>query len=180
MEEEWRQISGYEGLYEVSNLGNVRSYHNFGNGLRTKPKPVKPSIDRYGYQFLTLCKDTKHKKYTVHKLVASAFLENPNELPQIDHVNGIKTDNRAENLEYVSARENTIRSVFLGLKPHGEKHKLHKLSQKNVDDIRELYSSGKYSQRKLSEMFGVSGCTIGRILRNETWRELRCSRLNLL
>ena len=168
--EEWKQIAGYEGMYDVSNKGRVRSYHKFGNGRRDEPKPLKPHLNRYGYPEVTLCKETTHKQCVIHRLVAGAFLGNPDGLPQIDHINGIKTDNRVENLEYVTPRENTIRAAKLGLKPSGEKHGMHKLTRENVEEMRRLYESGYYSQRELGKMFGVSHTVVGDIVRYKTWR----------
>ena len=167
--EEWKPIAGYEGLYEVSNLGNVRSYQNFGYGLKKDPKMITPTINKYGYLGITLCKNTKHRYKTIHRLVAETFIKNDDRSLQIDHINGVKTDNRVFNLEWVTPKENTLRSVKLGLKPCGEKHGNSKLKQKEVEIIRELYKTGKHSQRKLGAFFGVSHWTIGQIVNNKMW-----------
>lgn len=167
--EVWKPIAGYEGLYEVSNLGNVRSYQNFGFGLRKEPKMIKPSINSYGYLGLTLCKNTKHRYKTIHRIVAETFIKTEGAGLQIDHINGIKTDNRVTNLEWVTPKENTLRSVRLGLKPRGEKHGNSKLKQKEVETIRALYKTGKHTQRQLGAIFGVSHSVVGKIVRNEAW-----------
>ena len=165
----WLPVPGYEGLYDVSNFGRVRSYHNFGFKRREIPKMITPSKERYGYLQLTLCNNAVHKQIKVHQIVAMAFLPpNPGGM-QIDHINGIKTDNRAENLEWVTPKENTLRSVEMGLKPRGERHGNHKLTQSQVNEIRSLYKTGDYSHRKLGKMFGVSHAVIGDIIRNKTW-----------
>ena len=103
MMEEWKSIDGFEGFYEVSNFGNVRSlnYHNWGI-----VKNLTPTIDRYGYERVCLCKNGKQFNRLVHRMVATAFIGNPDNLPQINHLNEIKTDNRAENLEWCSAKDN--------------------------------------------------------------------------
>lgn len=167
--EEWKPIAGYEGLYEVSNMGKVRSYQNFGNGLRKEPKVIKPSVNSYGYLCITLCKNRTHKNKSIHRIVAETFIKTDDMGLQIDHVNGIKTDNRVSNLEWVTPKENTLRSVMLGLKPRGEKHGNSKLKQKEVETIRELYKAGKHTQRQLGAIFGVCHSVIGDIVRNETW-----------
>ena len=97
--EEWRDIKGYEGKYMVSNLGRVKSlnYNNTG-----KEGIMKPHDNGYGYLFVVLCKDGKDKKYRINRLVAQAFLENPDNLPEVNHKDEDKTNNCVENLEWCS------------------------------------------------------------------------------
>jgi hypothetical protein len=97
MEEEWRVIENYEN-YSVSNKGNVR---NDKTGL-----PLKGYYDRDKYLLVTLCKENKKTKYKIHRLVGFAFLENPDNLEQIDHINRIPNDNRVENLRWCSQENN--------------------------------------------------------------------------
>lgn len=89
--EEWRDIEGYEGLYQVSNEGRVRSlnYH-----LTKKSKDLKQFLTPKGYLTVTLCDKQKMKTYSVHRLVAKAFIPNPNNLLEVNHKNEDKTDNR--------------------------------------------------------------------------------------
>lgn len=100
----WKPVIGYEGLYEISNLGRVKSF------LRKKQKLMKLTPNaKTGYFMVTLRKDNFGWPHTVHSLVARMFIgEKPNGYV-IDHRNGVKTDNRIENLEYVTRRENSIR-----------------------------------------------------------------------
>ena len=111
--EVWRPIKGYEGMYEVSNLGNVRSLDryvmlgNHGNQYcLLKGKPMKPHPNSRGYVKTELWKNGQGKLHLVHRLVAEAFISNPNNLPCIDHINTIKTDNRVENLRWCTNKEN--------------------------------------------------------------------------
>lgn len=94
----WKPVKGFEDYYLVSNLGQVFS-------LR-KDKMLKPGIDRYGYEKVTLCSHGRHHTTTIHRLVAIAFIENPNNYPTVNHINEIKTDNRAVNLEWSSIAAN--------------------------------------------------------------------------
>lgn len=96
----WATIKGYEGLYEVSNYGNVRSL-KYG-----KIKYLKPSNNGNGYNQVILCKNGKTKQFTVHRLVANAFIENPLNLPQINHKDENKLNNKVENLEWCDSRHN--------------------------------------------------------------------------
>ena len=106
----WKPIKGFEGLYEVSNMGNVRSLDrhviNDNQYRLLKGKPKKPCLTSDGYLITNLSKNGQVKTYFVHRLVAEAFIPNPNVLPFIDHINTIKTDNRVENLRWCTQKEN--------------------------------------------------------------------------
>lgn len=107
MKEIWKDIKGYEGLYQVSNLGNVRSVDrvvNYKDGRKRlwKGRILKPKKDRYGYLLCDLCKKSKVKTITIHRLVAETFLPNPNNLPEINHKDENKDNNCVSNLEFCS------------------------------------------------------------------------------
>ena len=104
MEEIWKDIKDYEGIYQVSNKGRVKS---LGNDRKRKEKILKPVKNGKGYLRVMLSKKGKIKGWLVHRLVGDAFITNPFNLPQINHINEIKEDNRVENLEYCDARYNT-------------------------------------------------------------------------
>ena len=119
--EEWRDIRGFEGLYQVSNLGRVRSLDRIIK--REHPyirigKIMKTSINRYGYIRVSLTKkDGKRKYYEVHRLVALHFVHGYKHDLVVNHINEIKTDNRAENLEWCTHQYNSQHAVDLGLTP---------------------------------------------------------------
>lgn len=98
MAEQWRDIPGYEGAYQVSDLGRVRN--------RKRRRLLRPNSKKTKYLQVTLSKNNVPKFCSIHRLVAIAFLPNPLGLPQVNHKNGIKWDNRLENLEWISASEN--------------------------------------------------------------------------
>lgn len=99
----FKDIEGYEGLYQISNLGNVKSL-NYG---RTgKEKILKPVKNKYGYLCVGLHKQEKLKTFNIHRLVAKVFIENPNNLPQVNHKDEDKTNNAVENLEFCTREYN--------------------------------------------------------------------------
>ena len=103
MIEIWRDVKDFIGLYQVSNLGRVKrliSYHC------KKERILKPRKGKHGYLYVILCKDGKTKTKTIHRLVAEAFLDNPNNLPEVNHLSEDKTDNRVENLCWSSKIDN--------------------------------------------------------------------------
>lgn len=107
----WKPVVGYEGLYEVSNLGRVRSLDRYAKqpkgGLRLiKGRILNQYINRCGYLFVSLSKNGKVKKITIHRLVAQAFIPNPDNLPEVNHKDECKTNNRADNLEYCTRKYN--------------------------------------------------------------------------
>ena len=110
MTEIWLPIEGYENLYEVSNLGRVRSLERTvirknGVKLKVSGKILKPRVNK-GYLFVTLCKNGIGRNCYLHRLVSTAFIPNPNNLPQVNHLSEDKLNNSVENLEWCSAKEN--------------------------------------------------------------------------
>lgn len=111
MNEIWKEIPGYEGYFEVSNLGNFRSKDRkvpYRNGqMRNYPgKPLKTELTRDGYTRITLMKDAIKKRYMCHRLVALAFIPNPNNLEQVNHKDGVRNNNCVDNLEWCTNTEN--------------------------------------------------------------------------
>ena len=117
----WKDVKGYEGLYQVSNLGNVKSLVGW-NGKRyiererILKKTVHLACGNYYREIVRLTKDMKGKNFKVHRLVAEAFLPNPNNLPQVNHIDGNTFNNNVNNLEWCTNRENIIHAYETGLK----------------------------------------------------------------
>lgn len=103
MKEIWKPVKGYEERYEISNYGNVASLRYARGGNR---RLLKQSVNTWGYLQVTLSKDKTKNNKTVHRLVAETFVENPNNLPQINHIDEDKWNNRADNLEWCDSAHN--------------------------------------------------------------------------
>ena len=106
-EEIWRPVVGYEGLYEVSNTGRVRSLDRYVRRNYFKKGRILKLNDRRGYLFVELCLNNKTKNFSVHRLVAQAFIPNPDNLPQVNHIDEDKLNNRVENLEWCDSKYNS-------------------------------------------------------------------------
>lgn len=158
--EQWRPVPGYEHGYEVSDHGNVRS-------LFRSRRLLKPASDRYGYRRVMLYGEDGRtpKGHTVHRLVASAFLENPSGLPWVNHINGQKADNRASNLEWCDRAGNVRHAVQSGLaKPlKGETNPAAVFSDRERHVISRLAQIG-FSQKAIAEMFDTNQGAISRIV----------------
>lgn len=106
MEKEiWKDVKNYEGLYQCSNLGRIKSLGN-GKSGNSKERILKQEKNKYGYYQIRLCKDGKRKMYFVHRLVCSAFLPNPQNLPFVNHIDENPSNNTIENLEFCTAKYN--------------------------------------------------------------------------
>lgn len=169
MEEIWKDIPGYEGLYQASNLGRVRNM-KFGRKrlLRTK-------VSKKGYVDVCLSKSNVVKTHRLHKIVTLTFLGQRPEGLEVNHIDGDKKNNCIDNLEYVTRSENELHAFkFLGKKAvppvfYGEDHPSHKLSQEKVNEIRILHQSGWFSASRLGRMYKVSKTAILNIVKNKAW-----------
>lgn len=144
----WVKIPSFEN-YEASNLGNIRT-HNWKNSGQTRV--LKPAKCAKGYLKTVL----SGKGIKVHRIIAKTFIPNPDNKPQINHINGIKDDNRAENLEWVTNRENVIHSYKLGLQVPKSGNDFHrtKHSDELVLEIHEAWKKGA-SKRALARLYKV-------------------------
>lgn len=177
MEEIWKPIPNYE-RYLASNLGRIKTlektrYTHKGNIARIYPEKIMlfHSNDR-GYLQVSLSNHNGKKCLRVNRLIAMAFLENENNLPQVNHINGIKTDNKVDNLEWCDQAFNNKHARDMGLnKNFGNTHHQSKLKEADVTEIRRLFSEGK-TQKELSLSYSVTIAQISNIVNRKLWKNI--------
>ena len=175
--EVWKKIVGFEN-YEVSNLGRIKSLSKkikCVNGFRISKEKMLKNNTSGSYNRVQMGKDSKH--LSIHRLVALTFIENPLNKPCVNHINGIKKDNRVENLEWVTYSENTKHAYNILNVPkekinkinfkRGNEQHLSKLNNKQVKEIRFKYSKGLGVI--LGKEYNVSQTTILNIINNKIW-----------
>ena len=141
MEDEiWVDIKGYEGLYQVSNKGRVKKIYKNG-----KIRILKTRLDNNGYLCVTLSKNNKPKIFKMHRLIATHFIPNPDNKPCVDHINTIRTDNRIENLRWVTKKENS--NNILSKKNYSEA----RIGFKHSDETKEKLSKAHKGRPKSKE-----------------------------
>lgn len=136
----WKDIVGYETRYQISNSGKVKSLPMSMGAIKWKPEKIRlGSLHHTGYLIIKLRKDKIPKMYPIHRLLALAFIPNPENKPQVNHKDGDKLNNSLDNLEWVTQRENTIHAYKIGLAKSGANHKQSKSVRqfRGTDLIRE-------------------------------------------
>lgn len=175
-QEIWKDVVGYEGLYQVSNLGRVKSLArkiNRGQYIEYREDILMTLfLNRHGYFTVMLSKNGKKKQHRIHQMVARAFIPNPENKEMINHIDCNTQNNRVENLEWATNSENQLHAIAHGLKTDiGVNHNLSRLTEENVRFIREHYKfrDKVYNTRTLAEMFNVSKSTINDIVLGKSY-----------
>jgi hypothetical protein len=177
VDEIWKDVIGFEGLYMVSSLGQVKSLKRtferpYQGKIRMKTineRILKPHIGKTGYCYINLKNKENSIHATIHRLVAKAFLINLGNKPQVNHINGVKTDNRLENLEWVTTSENGIHAYAIGLrKPANKRGSDHKnsipISQFSINGewIRDWAGSMEVQRQTAIKQGNISKCLLGK------------------
>ena len=167
----WKDIKEYEGLYQVSDSGQVKSLsrhveNGSTGGMILKERLLKPCLCKNGYLYVVLSKNHIKKNYYIHRLVATAFLSETNST--VNHKDGNKHNNSLSNLEFVSYSENNQHAYNIGLHRKGEKHYLARLTQEQVNEIKKCGKTDTYE--KIALNYGVNKATIRDILLGRTWK----------
>jgi len=159
LEERWNPIAYYEGLYDVSNLGRIRCSSTRKGAVRWRI--ISQQLGTKGYPIVRLHKNGGRFRVRTHKLVAEAFIGECPIGKECNHKDGIKTNNRATNLEYITSLENRYHAIQLGLTPA-------KLSESNIHDIR--LRIGSETQWSIAKDYGVSQVTISKIKSGQLYK----------
>jgi len=167
--ETWKPVVGYEGLYEVSDRGNVRSMGRITAGRRLRGRTLRPGRWKGGHLFVVLWKDGQARNRAVHSLVAEAFLGPRPEGHEVCHTDGDSTNNRPENLRYDTRKGNVADMVKHGRLVRGSRHPNAKLTEADVVEIRRAYADRRSTQAELAARYGVSQNVISRIVRWRMW-----------
>lgn len=188
MEELWKDVQGYEGYYQVSNLGRIKGLdrkvtHSRSDGTKMQVRLKGRILKQYasnGYLRVRLSKDGAIKNYMAHRLVAAEFNGNSKNKPYVNHKNGIKHDNRSCNLEWCTASENNFHAVAMGLAKRGEDVPNSKFTNLEVLDICDLLDKNSLTHKEIGKLYGVLESVINLINKGHNWNWLTSRReLNL-
>ena len=175
MKEEWRDVAEFEGYYEVSNFGGIRRVR--GDVGTYAGRILHPWTGGCGYKRVILSKDKNRVHYFVHRLVAAAFIGERPDDAQVNHKDGVKSNNHIDNLEYLTGVENMKHAFRTGIRNtnhlRGEKAHNNILTESNVFEIRELLAAGELTQKEIGKLYGVGISAISLIKTRRNWAWLK-------
>lgn len=172
----WKDIQGFEGVYQVSNKGNVRSLERVVMRRNQKPMRIKERIlktcsNSHGYETAVFQNGPRTKPIAMHRLVAIAFLPLVDGKEYVNHIDGNKQNNHISNLEWVTRSENMKHAFAIGLLSHvGEKHNQSKLSESQVLEIRKM--RGEKTAAEICKTHDVKRSAIYHIWNRRAWKHL--------
>lgn len=179
MNEVWKAIAGYDGVYEVSSIGRVRSLDHmvlgrYGGFVRKPGKVLRLKVEKTGYHRVCLRRPGHAFSATVHRLVAETFIPNQDGLPVVNHKDGDKVNNCVENLEWCTYKQNSIHAIQNSLYEHsrGESVCGAKLTESDVISVRNLYADGLLSQKAIADQFGIGQDAISLIVNRKRWKHI--------
>lgn len=170
--EVWKEIEGYDGWYEVSNYGRVKSYKAGGprKTFSETPRILKLKCRNDGYVDISLSRNNNRKTCSVHRLVAEAFIPNPENKPEVNHLDCNRANNFYLNLKWSTPKENVAHSILKGDRNVAEENNPNsKLSKEDVLKIRRKYNQGGTTYIDLADMYGVTKGQIGHIINKRVW-----------
>ena len=182
--EVWKQVIGYEGQYEVSNMGRLRYVPKTvmvfrkdtsrSHAVSIKGKTSNGAANSKGYVYVKLQRDRKRQSVKMHRLVALHFIPNPNNLPQVNHIDGDKKNNKAVNLEWCNNSHNIKHAYSSGLMNRkGERQNTCKIKESDVLEIREFYSKNPKSfLRVYAEKLNITITTVSNIIKRNIWKHI--------
>jgi hypothetical protein len=156
----WKKIEGF-GNYSVSSEGRVKNDKIF----------LKLSYNKRGYSQVVLWNENKNKIQTIHRLVAQAFIPNPDNKPEVNHIDYNKTNNHVSNLEWATKKENEDHALQNGLKVKGEQNGGSKLTEIEVIEVRKLFKEG-WLKKDLAQKFGITRNSISNIIKRKFWTHI--------
>lgn len=182
--EEWKWIAGYEGRYEVSNQGRVRSFCRV-NGTRysdrKEPQVLRRYLGKNGYLYISLTDlghKHKHCQLLLHRVMSLAFIPNPENKPYINHIDGNRANCALSNFEWVTQSENILHGISIGRltvaknPARGEQAHKSNLTDLDVRAIRKRHAQGGLSYSQLGREYGVADITIKRIVKRRNWTHI--------
>jgi len=182
----WQDIPEYKGLYQISNLGRIKSLSrkmwNGFNFWQSKERILKSTLDRKGYYKIILCNENGHKTHRIHRLIAQAFIENIHNKPIVNHINGITTDNSIKNLEWATVQENNqhAQDNLLNKARFSQRQKMsvkelnlknRKITIEEAKAIRDLRKETNYGGHKISKILNIPKTIVDGIIYRETYKE---------
>lgn len=185
----WKDIKGFEGYYQISNLGRIRSLDRIiemknGKTRKVKGKILKQSTSVHGYKVVCFRRNGKKENFRVHRLIGEAFIDNQDNKPFINHIDGDKSNNDISNLEWCTAKENANHAYEFGLKEasnpnknglkQGSKHHNSKLTEKEVKFMREnsRKNGGSFKNAELAKLFGITKANVSHIVNGKGWKHI--------
>jgi hypothetical protein len=165
--EQWKEIDGYDGLYQISDFGRVKSLKGCNERI------LKQTINKYGYMIIYLSKDSIKKTLSVHRLVAQSFLEYKTDKLFVNHIDANKTNNHISNLEWVTPKENTAHAIKHNLLKslYGEENGKTNLTKEIVRNILKLYWLDKLNVTKIASLLKINRRTVNSIVKGVNWKD---------
>lgn len=170
MREVFEDLKGYEKSYQISDSGRIFTKRRLIGNQIYYGKELVPQLTQDGYLKVTLSGSCRSKKYYLHRLVAIQFIDNPYNLPQVNHIDGNKLNNSITNLEWCTKQENQSHAVRTNLMQRGQDRPSAKLTENQVLEIYKL--KGILKAQDIADRYGVSKNTINCILRGSKWKYL--------